>query len=136
MKQSRTKYGDNAAVINALNSIGAWPVASTVQIYEVARQNGFGYVGAAEIFMTHRVGRGKWDLSQVGQVDSQTNMTKRVKKTGKPVLSSVTPVLKKNKGKKAKEQAWPSNTKIIQDEGEPDTIVVDTVREKISDSAE
>ena len=136
MKQLRTKYGDNAAVINALNSIGAWPVASTVQIYEVARQNGFGYVGAAEIFMTHKVGRGKWDLSQIGQTGAKSNVTQRAKKAGKPVLSSVTPVLKKAKGKKAKEQAWPTNTKIIQDEGEPDTIVVDTVREKISDSAE
>jgi hypothetical protein len=133
MKQSRTKYGDNAAVINALSAIGAWPVASTVQIYEVARQNGFGYVGAAEIFMTHKVGRGKWDLSNIG---SASIVSSKPKKAGKPVLSSVTPVLKKAKAKKSKEQAWPANTRIIQDEGEPDTIVVDTVTNKIVDSAE
>ena len=65
MKQTRTKYGDNATVINALQAQGAWPVASTVQIYETARAHGFGYVGAAEVFMTNKVGRGKWDVSGV-----------------------------------------------------------------------
>jgi hypothetical protein len=46
----------------------------------------------------------------------------------------VTPVLKKTKGKKAKEQAWPEGTKILQDEGEPDTIVIDTVHETMKTS--
>jgi hypothetical protein len=138
MKQTRTKYGDNATVINALHAIGAWPVASTVQIYETARAHGFGYVGAAEVFMTNKVGRGKWDVTGVdagGAVTAPTSSgTKRAKKAGKPVLSSVTPVLKKTKGKKAKEQAWPEGTKILQDEGEPDTIVIDTVHETMKTS--
>jgi hypothetical protein len=131
MKQTRTKYGDNATVINALQALGAWPVASTVQIYETAREHGFGYVGAAEVFMTNKVGRGKWDVSSVDADVATSSGTKRAKKAGKPVLSSVTPVLKKTKGKKATEQAWPEGTKILKEEGEPDTIVIDTVRESL-----
>lgn len=131
MKQTRTKYGDNATVINALQAQGAWPVASTVQIYETARAHGFGYVGAAEVFMTNKVGRGKWDVSSVDAGSTASSGTKRAKKAGKPVLSSVTPVLKKTKGKKATEQAWPEGTKILKEEGEPDTIVIDTVRESL-----
>lgn len=132
MKQTRTKYGDNATVINALQAQGAWPVASTVQIYETARAHGFGYVGAAEVFMTNKVGRGKWDVSGVSTDAASATPasgTKRAKKAGKPVLSSATPVLKKKGKVKETEQAWPEGTKIISDEGEPDTIVVDTVRE-------
>lgn len=136
MKQTRTKYGDNATVINALQAQGAWPVATTVQIYETARAHGFGYVGAAEVFMTNKVGRGKWDVSGVNVNDASpasNSGTKRAKKAGKPVLSSVTPVLKKKGKAKESEQAWPEGTKILQDEGEPDTIVVDSVRKPIED---
>lgn len=132
MKQTRTKYGDNASVINSLQAQGAWPVASTVQIYETARAHGFGYVGAAEVFMTNKVGRGKWDVSGISAdaASATSNSgTKRAKKAGKPVLSSATPVLKKKGKVKETEQAWPEGTKIISDEGEPDTIVVDTVSE-------
>lgn len=138
MKQTRTKYGDNATVINALQAQGAWPVATTVQIYETARAHGFGYVGAAEVFMTNKVGRGKWDVSAVdasgSSTSNQTSSTKRVKKVGKPVLSSATPVLKKKGKVKETEQSWSEGTKILKEDGEPDTIVVDTVREAISES--
>jgi hypothetical protein len=81
--------------------------------------------------MTNKVGRGKWDVSSVDAGVATSSGTKRAKKAGKPVLSSVTPVLKKTKGKKATEQAWPEGTKILKEEGEPDTIVIDTVRESL-----
>lgn len=65
------KLGNISAVVAALQSAGAWPVASTSQIYEAARAHGFSYGSAIEVFMFNKTGRGQWDVSTVS--DSTTN---------------------------------------------------------------
>jgi hypothetical protein len=123
MKQTTRKHGSAANVINALHSAGAWPVASTSQIYEAARAHGFSYGSAIEVFMITKIGRGKWDVSTVDASGTQTvsvTSTPQVKKAGKTV---VTPALKKSA-----EQAWSEDTVILHDDDEPDTIVINPDR--------
>jgi MoxR-like ATPase len=60
-----TKSGNIESTLASLKAIGAWPTASTTQIYEHARANGFSYNGANSTFMTHKVGRGSWNLAHL-----------------------------------------------------------------------
>lgn len=123
MKQTNRKHGDISAVIDALHAASAWPVASTSQIYEAARAHGFSYGSAIEVFMITKTGRGKWDVSTIDASGAQvvsTTSTAQVKKAAK------TPA--KKAAQKVAEQAWPEDTMIIHDDGEPDTIVVNPER--------
>jgi hypothetical protein len=60
-----TKSGNIESTLASLKAIGAWPTASTTQIYEHARANGFSYNGANSTFMTRKVGRGSWNVSHL-----------------------------------------------------------------------
>ena len=58
-----TKVEKNTeVVINGLTQIGEFPIASTKQIYEIARANGFTYASARDTFMVVKSGRGKWNV--------------------------------------------------------------------------
>lgn len=67
-----TKTGNIESTLNSLKAIGAWPIASSTQIYEHARANGFSYNSARDTFMTRKQGRGAWSLSHLanGEVDA------------------------------------------------------------------
>jgi hypothetical protein len=64
-----TKSGNIESTLASLKAIGAWPTASTTQIYEHARANGFSYNGANSTFMTRKVGRGSWNVSHLADAD-------------------------------------------------------------------
>jgi hypothetical protein len=64
-----TKSGNIESTLASLKAIGAWPTASTTQIYEHARANGFSYNGANSTFMTRKVGRGSWNVSHLADGD-------------------------------------------------------------------
>lgn len=64
-----TKSGNIESTLASLKAIGAWPTASTTQIYEHARANGFSYNGANSTFMTRKVGRGSWNVSHLADSD-------------------------------------------------------------------
>lgn len=64
-----TKSGNIESTLASLKAIGAWPTASTTQIYEHARANGFSYNGANSTFMTRKVGRGSWNISHLADAD-------------------------------------------------------------------
>jgi MoxR-like ATPase len=57
------KIGNIESALEAFKSAGAYPIATSAQIYEIARANGFSYGSASSTFMQNKSGRGQWDLS-------------------------------------------------------------------------
>lgn len=67
-----TKSGNIEATLEAFRAAGQYPIADSKAVYEIARANGFSYNGASSTFMKHKSGRGKWDLSRIGNSPTQT----------------------------------------------------------------
>jgi len=84
------KIGNIEQTLEAFKAAGAWPVATSTQIYEIARANGFSYGSASSTFMTHKVGRGNWNISHLA---SDETASAPVPSTKTAAVSAPAPVV-------------------------------------------
>ncbi len=84
-----TKSGNIEATLDAFRAAGQYPIADSTAIYEIARANGFSYNGASSTFMTHKVARGKWNISHLANASSVTQSESA------PVTAKIAPVVQR-----------------------------------------
>jgi len=82
-----TKSGNIEATLDAFRAAGQYPIADSTAIYEIARANGFSYNGASSTFMTHKVSRGKWNISHL----ANPNASSETQSVSAPVAAKIAP---------------------------------------------